>query len=119
MKAFKEWLAERKRLKELRDQQKFLESECDAGRHDMNFKYADEVPDYFGRYRLCERRCGYSMENPSWDEAKVDLWAKKARAAKKAKQAAGALVCAVQGHDMEYLPPPDWMGWCKRCGWED
>jgi hypothetical protein len=109
-----DWLAERKRLKDWRKHRALQKRECAAGRHDL---LPEKEILYWAKSNICQRSgCEYREENPTYDPVKAEWQRRVYRAKKKATQAAGALVCAVQGHDMEYLPPPDWMGWCKRCG---
>jgi hypothetical protein len=97
-------------------QAKWERKECSEGRHKM--RTHDDMPSFYGRYVCCERwDCDFAVENPSYSEIKMEWWGRKARAEKKAKQAAGALVCAVKGHDWKTMPPPDWMSWCDRCGY--
>jgi hypothetical protein len=117
MKFFEDWLAERKRLNEWDKAKKFLQDECAAGRHDL---LPEEEILYWAKSNICQRSgCQHLEPNPTYDPVKAEWQRRAYRAKQKAEQAAGALVCAAKGHDMEYLPPPDWMGWCKRCGWKD
>lgn len=118
MKFLEDLLWEMGEDKRRKRQEKWERSECAAGRHNMR-DYSG-LPSYFYRYRVCERfRCDYAVENPDYDAAKGDKWIKVAQAKEAARKKAGRAICKVKGHDMEYLPSPDWMGWCRRCGWHD
>lgn len=97
-------------------QEKWERNECAEGRHKM--RTHDDLPSFYGRYICCDRwACDYAVENPCYDEGKWYRYTQVERAKDKARKAAGALVCTAKGHDWETMPPPDWMSWCRRCGY--